>query len=74
MFEILDRTRVQYLPDNDTRVTCLDDEIDEIRDALTSLDIALSNRDYVSQGVSENVAHQLIATIRDQLRVIGGTE
>lgn len=70
MFSTPDRSQIQALDPQDTRVTCLEDEISVLMDSLISLDIALRNRDYVSQRVSEDVAHALIRQAGDLLSLI----
>lgn len=70
MFTPIDRNQIQPLAAGDTRVTGLEEEITELLGQLTSLDIALSNRDYVGQRVSEQVAHELLGHIRGLLIAI----
>jgi len=72
MFTTPNRDQIQRLPTDDTRVTCLHDDVRTILDALSSLDIALSNRDFVSQAVSETTAHERIAQARELLRSLTG--
>lgn len=67
-----DRNAIQVLPFNDSRVTCLHDDVRSILDQLTSLDIALRNRDYVSQSVGENEAHARLAQAMDLIRSLAG--
>lgn len=64
--------QVQVLPFGDSRVTCLHDDVRSILDQLTSLDIALRNRDYVSQSVSENEAHARLDQAKDLIRSLAG--
>jgi hypothetical protein len=70
MFTRFDPAQIQLLTPDDPRVTCLDDELARILDDLTSLDIALSNRDVVSQTVSETTAHGIIASVQTALLLI----
>lgn len=71
-FTTPDRNRVQRLPANDARVTCLHDNLRAILDEIDSLDIALSNRDYISQSVSETESRERIAQAHDLLRSLAG--
>lgn len=71
-FATPNRAEVQVLPFNDSRVTCLHDDVRTILDSVTSLDIALRNRDYVSQAVSENEAHVTLAQVKALLRSLAG--
>ena len=70
MFTRFDPSQIQPLAPDDPRVTCLDDDMAHILDDLTSLDIALSNRDYVSQTVSETTAHGIIEAVQTALLLI----
>lgn len=67
-----DRNAIQVLPFDDSRVTCLHDDVRSILDQLTSLDIALRNRDYVSQSIPESTAHANLAQAMDLIRSLSG--
>lgn len=69
---MINRDTVQRLPFSDSRVTCLHDDVRDILDSLGSLDIALRNRDYVSQSVSETDAHECIRQASELLRRVIG--
>ena len=58
------------VPDVDDRSECLKSDIVKLLDEITSIDIALSNRDYVAGTISENDAHYRLKLAADILRSI----